>query len=86
MLIPILVQTANIIDAKVDTFTDSMIEDIQDIIKVEIEEGIIFEHGVLPPRYKELKEEMKTIINNYILENMKLSWLEKPKEVVQEAE
>ena len=70
MIVPILMHTANIIDEKVDTFTDSLIEDIQDIIKVEIDDSIDFNHGILPPRYKELKEEMKDIIRGYILENM----------------
>lgn len=70
MVIAIFAQTANIINEKVDTFTDSMIEDIQDIIKVELDETIEFNHGILPPRYKELKEEMKSIIAQYVLENM----------------
>lgn len=70
MIIQIFGYTANIINDKVDTFTDSMIEDIQDIIKVEIDEKIQFNHGILPPRYKELKEEMKEIISAYIFENM----------------
>ena len=59
-------------DTKVDQFTDSMIEDIQDIIKVEYPYVEDFEHGVLPPRYKELKEEMKEIIHNYIYENVRV--------------
>ena len=70
MVIAIFATTANIINEKVDTFTDSMIEDIQDIIKVELDENIDFTHGILPPRYKELKEEMKSIIAQYVIENM----------------
>jgi hypothetical protein len=57
-------------DSKVDQFTDSMIEDIQDVIKVEYPHIEDFNHGILPPRYKELKDEMKVIIHNYIYENM----------------
>jgi hypothetical protein len=79
MILPILMQTTNIIDKKVDEFTDSMIEDIQDIIKVELNEEIEYEQGILPPRYKELKEELKEIIRAYVLENMRLSWLEPQK-------
>lgn len=70
MIAPILMHTTNIINEKVDTFTDSMIEDIQDIIKVEIDDDIEFNHGILPPRYKELKAEMKEIVRAYIFENM----------------
>jgi hypothetical protein len=85
MILPILMQTTNIIDKKVDEFTDSMIEDIQDIIKVELNEEIEYEQGILPPRYKELKEELKEIIRVYVLENMRLSWLEPRKPQEQQA-
>ena len=65
------VQALTITSKKVDEFTDTMIEDIQDILKVEMEEHIAtFQHGVLPPRYKEIKEELKEIIGIYILENI----------------
>lgn len=71
MIIPALMQISKIIDTKVDEFTDSMIEDIQDIIKVELDaDDIHFEQGILPPRYKELKEEMKEIIRAYVIQNM----------------
>jgi hypothetical protein len=71
MIIPILMQTTNIVDAKIDAFTDAMIEDIQDIIKVETDDdNLDFTQGILPPRYKELKEEMKGIVLHYILTNM----------------
>ena len=74
-MLPLLTYTNNLVNQKVDTFIDSMIEDIQDIIKVEVDD-VSFTEGVLPPRYKELKEEMKTIIANYILENMRLDFME----------
>jgi hypothetical protein len=71
MIIPILMQTTNIVDAKIDAFTDAMIEDIQDIIKVEAnDDNLDFTQGILPPRYKELKEELKGIVLHYILTNM----------------
>jgi hypothetical protein len=71
MIIPILMQTTNIVDAKIDSFTDAMIEDIQDIIKVETnDDDLDFTQGILPPRYKELKEELKGIVLHYILTNM----------------
>jgi hypothetical protein len=64
-------QTTNIVDAKIDSFTDAMIEDIQDIIKVETnDDDLDFTQGILPPRYKELKEELKGIVLHYILTNM----------------
>jgi len=71
---PYLLENINVVelvDNKVDGFVDAMVEDIQDILKVEMEEHIsTFQHGVLPPRYKELKEELKEIIGIYILENI----------------
>jgi hypothetical protein len=64
-------QTTNIVDAKIDAFTDAMIEDIQDIIKVEADDdNLDFTQGILPPRYKEIKEELKCIVLHYILTNM----------------
>ena len=67
---PMLVSIIELTDTKVDCFTDSMIEDIQDVIKVEFPNVDHFNHGVLPPRYKELKEQMKVLIHNYIYENV----------------
>jgi hypothetical protein len=71
---PFLLENINVtelVDNKVENFVDTMVEDIQDILKVEMEEHIAtFQHGVLPPRYKELKEELKEIIGIYILENI----------------
>lgn len=71
---PYLLENINVtelVNNKVDNFVDTMIEDIQDILKVEMEEHITtFQHGILPPRYKELKEELKEIIGIYILENV----------------
>ena len=65
------IEVTEIVNNKVDSFTDSMIEDIQDVIKVEMEEHIVtFQHGILPPRYKELKEELKELIGVYILSNI----------------
>jgi hypothetical protein len=62
---------SRIIEKKVDDFIDTMIEDIQDIIKVEMEEEVVtFEQGILPPRYKDLKEELKDIIKDYIQLNV----------------
>lgn len=74
---------SKIVDTKVDSFTDSMVEDIQDIIKVEWSSVKSFKHGILPPRYKELKEEMKDIIRKYILENIDFDLNEMVKEVEQ---
>ena len=74
---------SNIVEEKVDSFTDSMIEDIQDIIKVEWDSVKSFQHGILPPRYKELKEEMKDIIRRYIVENIEFDLNDMIKEVEQ---
>ena len=60
-----------IVEKKVDDFVDTMIEDIQDIIKVEMEEEVVtFQHGILPPRYRELKDELKELIKDYIQLNV----------------
>jgi len=65
------INVSRIIEKKVDDFIDTMIEDIQDIIKVEMEEEVVtFEQGILPPRYKDLKEELKDIIKDYIQLNV----------------
>jgi len=64
------VQVLTITSKKVDEFTDTMIEDIQDILKVEMEGNLLgFKHGILPPRYKEIKDELKGILQDYILDN-----------------
>jgi len=65
------INVSRIVEKKVDDFIDTMIEDIQDIIKVEMEEEVVtFEHGILPPRYKELKDELKDLIKDYIQLNV----------------
>jgi hypothetical protein len=65
------VEVLIITSKKVDDFTDTMIEDIQDIIKIEMEGDFLgFKHGILPPRYKEVKDELKSIIQDYILDNI----------------
>jgi len=64
------VNVLTITGKKVDEFTDTMIEDIQDIIKVEMEGTLLgFKHGILPPRFKEIKDELKCILQDYILDN-----------------
>ena len=57
------VQALTITSKKVDEFTDTMIEDIQDIIKVEMEGTLLgFKHGILPPRFKEIKDARSLLI------------------------
>jgi hypothetical protein len=73
ILNPIFSGIIELTDEKVNLFTDSMIEDIQDVIKIEYPLVTGFDEGILPPRYKELKEEMKVVIHTYIFENMKVS-------------
>ena len=60
----------HLVDDKVNTFTDIMVEDIQDIVKVEFPEVKSFHWGILPPEYKEVKDKLKEIISNYIHENI----------------
>ena len=59
-----------LVNDKVDVFTDTMIEDIQDIVKSEFPEVEGFTWGILPPEYKEVKSKLKDIISNYIHENI----------------
>ena len=59
-----------LVNDKVNTFTDSMVEDIQDIIKAEFPEVKGFTWGVLPPEYAQVKLQLKEIIANYIHENI----------------
>jgi hypothetical protein len=65
------INVVELVDNKVEGFVDTMIEDIQDILKVEMEENIAtFQHGKLPPLNKEIKEDLKENICIYILENI----------------
>ena len=70
---PYLLENINVtelVDNKVENFVDTMVEDIQDIIKVEMEGTLLgFKHGILPPRFKEIKDELKGILQDYILDN-----------------
>jgi hypothetical protein len=59
-----------LVNDKVDVFTDTMIEDIQDIVKSEFPEVEGFTWGILPPEYEEVKSKLKDIISNYIHENI----------------
>jgi hypothetical protein len=34
------------------------------------QEVVTFQHGILPPRYKELKDELKDLIKDYIQLNV----------------
>jgi hypothetical protein len=61
----------NLVNEKVEVFTDTMIEDIQDIIKVEFPNEVRgFHWGILPPEYEEVKTKLKEIMSNYIHENI----------------
>ena len=60
----------NLVSEKVNVFTDSMVEDIQDIVKVEFPEVQGFAWGVLPPEYVETRAKLKEIISDYIHQNI----------------
>ena len=60
----------NLVSEKVNVFTDSMVEDVQDIVKVEFPEVQGFARGVLPPEYVETRAKLKEIISDYIHQNI----------------
>ena len=60
----------NLVSQKVNVFTDSMVEDIQDIVKVEFPEVKGFAWGILPPEYVETRAKLKEIISDYIHQNI----------------
>lgn len=63
-------QMEEIVSQKVESFIDTLIEDTQDVIQEDVEGVLEFNHGILPPRFKELKEELKGILNEYYKENL----------------
>ena len=59
-------QIKTIIKNKVDTNLNSLLEDIQIESKETIEGVLSYNEGILPPRFKELKDELNTMILSYI--------------------
>jgi hypothetical protein len=59
-----------VVSDKLETFIFTCIEDCQDTLIEDCEMVNGFEQGILPPRYKELKEELETIIQKYLVETI----------------
>jgi hypothetical protein len=59
-------QIKTIIKNRVDTNLNSLLEDIQIESKETIEGVLSYNEGILPPRFKELKDELNTMILSYI--------------------
>lgn len=59
-------QIKTIIKNRVDNNLNSLLEDIQIESKETIEGVLSYNEGILPPRFKELKDELNGIILSYI--------------------
>ena len=59
-------QIKTIIKNRVDNNLNSLLEDIQIESKETIEGVLSYNEGILPPRFKELKDELNTMILSYI--------------------
>jgi hypothetical protein len=59
-----------VVSDKLENFIFVCVEDCQDTLIEDCEMVRGFEHGILPPRYKELKEELETIIQKYLMETI----------------
>lgn len=59
-------QIKTIIKNRVDNNLNSLLEEIQIESKETIEGVLSYNEGILPPRFKELKDELNTMILSYI--------------------
>jgi hypothetical protein len=59
-------QIKTIIKNRVDNNLNSLLEDIQIESKETIEGVLSYNEGILPPRFRELKDELNTMILSYI--------------------
>jgi hypothetical protein len=55
-----------VVSDKVESFIFTCIEDCQDTLLEDVELVRGFEHGILPPRYIEVRKELEEIIVNYL--------------------
>lgn len=63
-------QIKEIINNKVDNNLNSVLEDIQTEIEETIEGVLEWNDGLLPPRFRELKDELNKLILSYIEETI----------------
>jgi len=59
-------QIKTIIKNRVDNNLNSLLEEIQIETKETIEGVLSYNEGILPPRFRELKDELNTMILSYI--------------------
>jgi hypothetical protein len=59
-------QIKTIIKNRVDNNLNSLLEEIQIETKETVEGVLSYNGGILPPRFKELKDELNTMILSYI--------------------
>ena len=65
-----------IVSDKVDTFLMTCLDDCQDELTEEFELVLDFEHGILPPRYVEIRKELETMFQEYLIQNVLIDELQ----------
>jgi hypothetical protein len=61
-----------VINHKTDIYIDTLIQHCEDDIVGEVSGVMAVEPGILPPLFKEHKDEIKKILLNYFLENTRM--------------
>jgi hypothetical protein len=65
-----------IVSDKVDTFLMTCLDDCQDELTEEFELVLDFEQGILPPRYVEIRKELETMFQEYLIQNVLIDELQ----------
>jgi hypothetical protein len=65
-----------IVSDKVDTFLMTCLDDCQDELTEEFELVLDFELGILPPRYVEIRKELETMFQEYLIQNVLIDELQ----------
>jgi hypothetical protein len=65
-----------IVSDKVDTFLMTCLDDCQDELMEEFELVLDFEQGILPPRYVEIRKELETMFQEYLIQNVLIDELQ----------
>jgi hypothetical protein len=65
-----------IVSDKVDTFLMTCLDDCQDVLTEEFELVLDFEQGILPPRYVEIRKELETMFQEYLIQNVLIDELQ----------